>query len=78
MAGVPSAAQLEEMMQEFARQFGNSRNVNGMPRSGERPTAYLPMDMEEQEAQYILTADIPGLQKADLKVSVMASSCIPL
>jgi len=30
----------------------------------------LPVDLEEGEASYTLTADVPGLQKSDLKITV--------
>ena len=77
MAGGPSAVQLEEMIKEFARQFGNSPysgatsgSGNSSGSSSSAPAGYLPIDLEEQETYYTLTADVPGLQKADLKISV--------
>ena len=70
MGAGPSAIQLENMIKEFARQFGNSPYSAGAPGPSGAPAAYLPMDIEEQAAQYLLTADIPGLQKSDLKISV--------
>ena len=77
MAAGPSAVQLEEMIKEFARQFGNSPysgatsgSGNSSGSSSSAPAGYLPIDLEEQETYYTLTADVPGLQKADLKISV--------
>lgn len=46
----------------------------GSPQSGPGPssTMQLPLlvDLEESEEVYTLTADVPGLQKSDLKITV--------
>lgn len=40
--------------------------------------ASLPLDIEDQDAQYTLIADVPGLQKSDLKACSSALSKIPV
>lgn len=44
----------------------------GFPQNGPNPTMQLPLlvDLEESEEVYTLTADVPGLQKSDLKITV--------
>ena len=66
-----SAAQLEAIIKEFARQFGNSSSRNTAASPG-APAGYLATDLEEQASQYTLTADVPGLQKTDLKVRTIS------
>jgi HSP20 family protein len=41
------------------------------PTFDSRPTrSYTPVDVEEKEDQYVITADVPGVEKKDIKVSV--------
>ena len=54
-----AAAQVAELMQSFANTYNSQNNCE---------QSRLLLDLEEQEMKYILTADIPGLEKADLKV----------
>lgn len=63
--GAQAAAQIADLMQNFAK------SVNTNPGA---PTGFLPVDIEEQESQYVLIADIPGLSKADLKVFLHSMS----
>jgi HSP20 family protein len=44
----------------------------GFPQNGPSPAMQLPLlvDLEENEEVYTLTADVPGLQKSDLKITV--------
>ena len=70
---------------EFMREFQGGPNPWGNPAGQRRPdgrqqqnpwkeamnAATLPLDVEEQSASYVVSADVPGLQKADLKVGIL-------
>lgn len=62
-------------LEDLAREFAHSSNNKGQ-KSNFQGTwanmvnqASLPLDVEEQESQYVITADVPGLLQSDLKVS---------
>ena len=57
------------MIQEFAKQFG-PQSTNSSCASGPSYNSGLLVDFEEQADQYLLIADVPGLQKSDLKVDL--------
>lgn len=54
---------------DLARKFQTRANGFGGPNIDMAQQIPLFVDMQEDEQQYILTADVPGLQKSDLKVN---------
>lgn len=85
----------QAVIEDLAREFGftgtSQCNTGAQQRSQKRAAnfagmwaeaigaASLPLDIEEQDAQYTLVADVPGLQKSDLKVIIsnVESSILP-
>lgn len=64
-------------LEDLAREFGFSMNSECGPATSQKARnawsefvgqASFPVDFEERDGDYLLTADVPGLQKADLKV----------
>ena len=67
----PDAAMAGAALADMARKWAN--NNPGFGQNMENaPQLPLLIDLLENENQYLLTADVPGLQKSDLKV------CTPL
>lgn len=73
--GVRTAAQVAELARQFASRTAQSsekftQEVESIPQ-------FLAVDLEEKDRQYHLLADVPGLQKSDLKVNSSISENFP-
>ncbi len=44
--------------------------VRPLVREAAGPAGYIPLDVEEANGAYVVTADLPGIRKEDLKVTV--------
>ncbi len=62
----PDAAMAGAALADMARKWANSNA--GFNQNMENAQLPLMIDLLESENQYLLTADVPGLQKSDLKV----------
>lgn len=67
MMGPNDAAMAGAALADFARKFQASGGFGGQ---GMDASYQLPLlvDLQETAEHYLLTADVPGLQKSDLKV----------
>ena len=66
----PDAAMAGAALADMARRWANSQSGFGGGGQNMENAPQLPLliDLIENENQYLLTADVPGLQKSDLKV----------
>lgn len=76
----PDAAMAGAALADMARRWANSNTGNnGFGQNTENaPQLPLLIDLLENENQYLLTADVPGLQKSDLKVCFAQSAHVDL
>lgn len=72
----PDAAMAGAALADMARRWANSQSGFGGGGQNMENAPQLPLliDLIENENQYLLTADVPGLQKSDLK----ACHCLSL
>lgn len=68
----PDAAMAGAALADMARRWANSQSGFGGGGQNMENAPQLPLliDLIENENQYLLTADVPGLQKSDLKITV--------
>ena len=68
----------------FPGSFQQQQQQKGQPMGGDWAKMWtdmrqaIPVDLEEEGDKYTLTADVPGLQKSDLKASPQAHCQCPL
>ena len=70
----PDAAMAGAALADMARRWASSNPGFGQNVEN-APQLPLLIDLLENENQYLLTADVPGLQKSDLKVCIAQTHC---
>ena len=69
----PDAAMAGAALADMASKFQNANGGFGQGMDSSQQQVPLFVDLVETETHYLLTADVPGLQKSDLKVSQQAA-----
>ncbi|CAG8534938.1 4699_t:CDS:2 [Paraglomus occultum] len=70
----PTELELDRLFDQFIRDLGTTRRGR---RQGGGQRKYVPsIDLYEQDNEYIVTAELPGLDKNDINVEVRENSLI--